>query len=481
MRCCKILLIVSLISGLDSKPDVIELPDGKIRGHTLKSGKGNSLCSPPIGNRRFAEPEEPEPWKGILNATRNTKVCMQTKPSPGGIETTEDCLYLNVYTPLKGTGKKLDLLPVMVYVHGGAFLYEAGAIQYYDPKYLMDYDIVVVTINYRLGVFGFLATYDGTIPGNLSLKDQLMALRWVNKNIAKFGGDKSRVTVMGSSSGAMSISYLQQNQLATDLVRGYIFDCGTSFSTVAYQNDPDRYAFKLARILDKNFTSNSTRDLLEFLRQKPAKDLLYGPIYSDTYNVSVAEGIPWIPSIEDSSYKKAFITKPMVESYMKGDFQKAPILIGTSYKEIFDITPEPTLFFGEVKRYDSSYKELINPFLNVSEEDREQAGKEYKLIYTDGKFEDDIDAFISFVSEDELSTPIIHYATLVSEHAPAYFWQFSYRGIMGGGYQTIPYAGHAENLFYTGCFIGKGQYFNPVLRSPRGLQKTHILWVLRPL
>ncbi|CAG9865381.1 unnamed protein product [Phyllotreta striolata] len=459
MRWCKILLIASFISGLDSKcfqPNIIKLPDGKIRGHTLKSAKGKTFyayqeipyAAPPIGNRRFAEPEEPEPWKGILNATKNTKVCMQTKPSPGGIETTEDCLYLNVYTPLKSTGKKLDLLPVVVYVHGGVFLFEAGGIQYYDPKYLMDYDIVAVMINYRLGALGFLATYDGTIPGNLGLKDTLMALRWVNKNIAKFGGDKTRVTLMGSSSGAMSLSYLQQSKLATDLARGYILDCGTSFSTISYQNDPDHYAFKLARMLDKNFTSNSTRDLLEFLRRRPAEDLLYSPIYSDTYNVTISLGFVWLPSIEDSSYEKALITKPMVESYMKGDFQKAPILIGTANKEIINITPEPTVFFSEVKRYDSSYKELINPYLNVSEEDREQAGKEYKLIYTDGKFEDDIDAFMSFVSEDELSTPIIHYATLVSEHAPAYFWQFSYRGLMGGGYQTIPYAGHAENLFY---------------------------------
>nr|XP_023024430.1 venom carboxylesterase-6-like [Leptinotarsa decemlineata] len=195
----------------------------KIRGHVLKSGKGLDhyafqeipYAAPPTGQNRFKEPKEPDDWKGILNTTVNKRVCMQALSYlnvPDSMKMSEDCLFLNVYTPMKpGNGEKASL-SVLFWIHGGAYFFGSGAYQYYNPKFFIDAGIVVVTINYRLGPFGFLTTADGVIPANLGLKDTILALKWVHRNIHLFGGDSKRITVAGQSVGAYSAGYLQLNR-----------------------------------------------------------------------------------------------------------------------------------------------------------------------------------------------------------------------------------------------------------------------------
>ena len=144
-------------------------------------------------------------WEGVKSSVKPGPLCTQSPFMSGAgaaIQITtfgeEDCLNLNVYVPMNNTGKK-EGYPVMVWVHGGGFMFGGG--YGYGPRFFMDEDIILVTINYRLGVFGFLSTEDSVIPGNNGLKDIVLSLQWIQQNIRGFGGNPNKVTVFGESAG----------------------------------------------------------------------------------------------------------------------------------------------------------------------------------------------------------------------------------------------------------------------------------------
>jgi carboxylesterase type B len=184
-----------------------------IKGRPLAAFMGIPYAQPPVANLRFSAPQPVSPWEGIRVTNQTSPVCLQLDAAQYFyVYGREDCLYLNVYTPKLPTRSSTHpKLPVIVYIHGGAFLFGGGSDL--GPSYLLDQDVILVTFNYRLGVLGFLSTGDETCPGNNGLKDQAMALRWVADNIEKFGGDKERITFMGQSAGATSVNlHLMSNQ-----------------------------------------------------------------------------------------------------------------------------------------------------------------------------------------------------------------------------------------------------------------------------
>jgi para-nitrobenzyl esterase len=181
---------------------VVQTENGPVRGTAAKdyrSFEGIPYAAPPIGERRWTSPAPPAKWTSTLDATRPGNTCAQTgdfigdKPSES-----EDCLTLNVTAP-RGARK----LPVMVWIHGGGFFSGSGGI-YQAGQLATKGDVVVVTVNYRLGVFGFLAHPELTNSGNFGLEDQQAALRWVQRNVGQFGGDPSQVTLFGESAGGVS-------------------------------------------------------------------------------------------------------------------------------------------------------------------------------------------------------------------------------------------------------------------------------------
>ncbi len=192
-----------------SDPALVKTSNGELRGivtpdHRLYAGI--PYAAPPLGALRFRAPAPAQPWQGVRDATRAGPRCMQdTGPAPEfGKLTDEDCLTLNVWTPSPTVG---DKRPVMVWIHGGSFTNGDGAM--YDSRFFAGRgDIVVVTVNYRLGTLGFLADpslgADGDV-GNYGLADQQAALRWVRDNIADFGGDPARVTIAGESAGGIAV------------------------------------------------------------------------------------------------------------------------------------------------------------------------------------------------------------------------------------------------------------------------------------
>ena len=167
---------------------------------------GVPFAKPPVGELRFMRPVPAEPFTEPLDATKIKSSCPQQKFENVAVPSTnEDCLYLNIYVPVAGAPDKPAGRAVMVWIHGGGFAFGAGSV--YESGTLVSYgDVIVVTINYRLGIYGFLNIGDDRAAGNMGLFDQHQALKWVNENIEAFGGDNSRVTIFGESAGGISVS-----------------------------------------------------------------------------------------------------------------------------------------------------------------------------------------------------------------------------------------------------------------------------------
>jgi len=221
--------------------NVVAVEGGTIEGvATSNPGvrvfKGIPYAAPPVGELRWKEPQPVVKWTGTRKADQFGPRCTQPKVSAYMMfrdsGNSEDCLYLNVWTPAKSAS---DKLPVIFWIHGGSFLSGASSEPQHDGEVLATRGVIVVSINYRLGIFGFFAHPDLTkesahhTSGNYGLLDQWAALRWVRDNIRAFGGDPDRITVFGESAGSFSISALMASPLSRDLIAGAIGESGAFF------------------------------------------------------------------------------------------------------------------------------------------------------------------------------------------------------------------------------------------------------------
>ncbi len=211
--------------------------------NTVVSFKGIPYAAPPVGDLRWREPQLPASWEGVRDASEFGASAIQFRGysrEPWTAEfmvqdsISEDCLYLNLWTPAKTTE---DKLPVLVYIHGGALTEGSGSVAVYDGEELAQKGIIVLNINYRLGALGYMAHPELTAEspnhssGNYGFLDQVAALEWVKNNIAAFGGDPGCVTIAGQSAGAMSVNQLVTSPLASGLFHRAITESGTSYSS----------------------------------------------------------------------------------------------------------------------------------------------------------------------------------------------------------------------------------------------------------
>ncbi|HYK45026.1 MAG TPA: carboxylesterase family protein, partial [Parafilimonas sp.] len=227
--------------------DKIKVDAGYISGTTSSTSdihifKGIPFGAPPVGEFRWKEPQPVQPWSGVKVCDKFGPSPMQAKPAPFSMWSeeflipkepiSEDCLYLNVWTGAQSTEEKR---PVLVWIYGGGFSSGGSAVPIYDGEAMAKKGIVFVSINYRVGIFGFFATPQLTkesgrnASGNYGLMDQVAALKWVRKNIAAFGGDPGNVTIAGQSAGSMSVNCLVASPLARDLFSKAIAESGASF------------------------------------------------------------------------------------------------------------------------------------------------------------------------------------------------------------------------------------------------------------
>jgi para-nitrobenzyl esterase len=227
------------------KPAVVKVKSGKLEGlyqDGLYIFKGVPYAAPPVGDLRWMPPQPLKPWEGVRQADKFGSVAPQLWPTTGPLALfrevepqSEDCLFLNIWTPGLDNKKR----PVMLWIHGGAFVFGSGSgISYNTGSLAKRGGIVEITINYRLGVFGFLRLKDvtgGAIPatGNEGLLDQIAALKWVRENIAAFGGDPKNVTVFGESAGGMSIGCLLAMPAARGLFHKAICESGVGSTSLS--------------------------------------------------------------------------------------------------------------------------------------------------------------------------------------------------------------------------------------------------------
>ncbi len=285
-----LLLAVAAVPSARAADSPLKIDTGKIQGtragDDVRVYKGIPYAAPPVGKRRWQPPERPESWQGVRQCTEFSPVCPQMPYPEDSIYAappqpqSEDCLYLNVWTPAENADARL---PVMVWIHGGALTRGSGSRELYDGTRLARRGVVLVTINYRLGPFGFLAhpalseesSHDSS--GNYGILDQIAALEWVQRNIAAFGGDPDRVTIFGESAGSWSVCALVATPLAKGLFHRAIGQSGGCFSPM-HELSQERYGFpaaeELGQRLTKHLECDSADDPLAAMREKSPEEIL---------------------------------------------------------------------------------------------------------------------------------------------------------------------------------------------------------------
>ncbi len=308
---------------------VVKIDAGKIRGKVVgKTAQflGIPYAKPPVGQLRFAPPEPVDAWKGIRDATAFGLGCSQDSALMGPIPNTEDCLTINVFTPRNA--KKSDKLPVMVFIHGGAFV--GGASLQYDAQSLSEAGhMVVVSMNYRLGPLGFLShpALDAARPanspsGNDALLDQQLALAWVKRNIRVFGGDARDVTIAGESAGAVSACLHMVSPTSRDLGRRFILESGVCIGGIGALLDKSA-ANALGTALADAFCPGSS-DVVACLRSKTAEELA---AWGKNNGLS---GAGWAPSYDASD---PFMPAHPAQLLAQGNYNRGAILVGTNKSE----------------------------------------------------------------------------------------------------------------------------------------------------
>ncbi|XP_045601203.2 carboxylic ester hydrolase [Procambarus clarkii] len=277
-----LLVAAAGVMGQEADVPVVNTEQGRISGqkeHSLKgatfySYKSIPFAQPPVGALRLKPPVEAPSWDGVRDGSVDPPSCIQVPifslfGGKNDLIGSEDCLYLNVFTPSEPGSSRRDL-PVMVFIHGGAFY--CGSAGEYPPYVFLNHDVVLVVLQYRLGMLGFLSTEDDVIPGNFGLLDQSLALRWVQSNIHHFGGDPQKVTIFGESAGAASVNYHMLSPKSQGLFSQAIMQSGSALSPWSYGWSYRKVAHHAGRALGCADTKHS-QDLLTCLQEADAHKL----------------------------------------------------------------------------------------------------------------------------------------------------------------------------------------------------------------
>jgi len=307
--------------------------------------KGIPFGAPPVGDLRWREPQPVKNWTGVRNADKFGPACMQNL-SPNADYwlrsdgMSEDCLYLNVWTPAKSAQEKL---PVLVYIFGGGFQNGDGSEPRYDGESMARHGIVAVSVNYRTNIFGFFAHPELTkesphhASGNYGLLDQVAALKWVQKNIAAFGGDPRRVTVAGESAGSISVSALMASPLSKDLMAGAIGESGAMLSSLPARplSEVEQGGVKFGEAAGATTLAALRALTAEQIQQAQAK----------------ARAIRFSTALDGY-----FLTKPVLDTYEAGEQAHIPLLAGSNTQEgppqmvLGDLEPTPENFEAAVRK-----------------------------------------------------------------------------------------------------------------------------------
>jgi para-nitrobenzyl esterase len=325
LRRTAVLSSLLLLSTTIALAEPVKTTNGPVEGSTekdLRIFRGIPFAAPPVGDLRWKAPQPVQNWSGVKTADKFGAQCMQRRVFSDMVfraaGMSEDCLYLNVWTPAKSAS---DRLPVLVYFYGGGFIAGDGSEPRYDGAAMARKGIVALTVNYRLGVFGFFAHPELTkespqrASGNQGLLDQAAALRWVQTNIAAFGGDPKKVTIAGESAGSISVSALMASPLSKGLIAGAIGESGAMIEPTI-----PPVALADAEKAGTAFATMIETPTLAALRALPAEKIL---------EATAKPGLPRFSPAVDGY----FLPQTPAQIFAAGQQARVPLLAGWNSEE----------------------------------------------------------------------------------------------------------------------------------------------------
>nr|XP_031832206.1 esterase E4-like [Nomia melanderi] len=438
--CCAVSAIAAQ-NATEEQP-VVHAPIGPIRGSFLTSRLGKKIYSfrgvrygeSPTGHQRFQPPIPAEDWQDVFDASEEGPSC----PRPGGLLQSEDCLRLNVYTTKLPCETENVSRPVMVFIHPGGFYGFSGQSSLFGPQYLLDKDIVLVTINYRLGALGFLSTGDNLAPGNMGLKDQVIALRWIQRNIAAFGGNPNAVTLCGYSAGSFSILLHMVSPMTKNLFHRAIMMSASPIGTDVYHgvanNGQKELSKKQAEAVD--CPTDTTGSMLICLYTKPAEN--FTSTLDSLFDWRGNPILLWKPTVEpEVRGVERFLTAQPYDLIKQGKFHQVPVILGVTENEFGGVA---AAYEKDARNNGTLYQELndnwtrLAPIIFYYERDTPRSNyisRELKRFYFD-------DQPITSANNKELAEvygdgiiifSMLRTARVLATYSrlPVYFYKFTFK------------------------------------------------------
>ncbi|KAF5276535.1 hypothetical protein FQR65_LT03965 [Abscondita terminalis] len=412
-------------------------------GKPYYSFQGIPYAQPPVGDLRFKAPKEPKAWSGIKDATKEGNPSYSRHSLFQNIIGDEDCLYLNVYTPQLATD---SLKAVMFWIHGGGYLIGSGSSEFFSPDFLIQEDVVIVTINYRLGLLGFLSMNDPTleVPGNAGLKDQVMALKWVKLNINKFGGDPNNITIFGESVGGGSVHFLMLSPMSKGLFHKAIIQSG---SAIGNRGRGQHSSPLLAQALK---LSNPTEaEILTTLKSMSTEEVF-----------SIQEQIPEVCEfrafgavVEPYVNNDTFLPREPIDIIRSKEYYDVPMIIGFTSREGYF-----AIFRYGIDQAEGDFEKEIITSLNTvkgSDLSKKVAGKIRNFFYgAEPLSKPNTEAFVLLQSDNMFLRPVYNTARIhvATSKSPVYLYRMSIDSKLNLYKRffkiTEPGVSHADDLGY---------------------------------
>nr|AHG95983.1 acetylcholinesterase [Octopus vulgaris] len=444
MEGLKYIFIIFLLKiYVHAEDPIIQTNKGKIKGSTvLIQGVevdvflGIPFARPPVGNLRFRHPQPARPWSGVKETKKYVSSCVQVKDTTFGdfegaemwnpnTVMSEDCLYLNIWAPSEAR-KSRSQLATMIWIFGGAFMSGSSTLDIYDGRWLAaSENVIVASLNYRLGPFGFLSLNNVRAPGNMGLLDQTLAIQWIRDNILSFGGDPKKLTLFGESAGSGSVSLHVVSPLSQRLFRNAIMMSGSAtatWATVPVEKNIER-AKAMADFL-KCPTENTT-SMIDCFLEADAHKLANAQFHNlDSF----------LPYTLSPIVDGAFLTQKPIES-LKNEPQKKDVLLGYvtnegTYFLIYDL-PKYFSLKGTVPINKSTAGKLINKVIAPLRANSVQLDLISYLYgsHVYGSSETDKYRYILDQASGDVKfkCPVIEFAQEYSKHAKVYMYSFEFR------------------------------------------------------
>ncbi|XP_058054636.1 acetylcholinesterase-like [Anopheles bellator] len=357
------------------KGTVTLLPDGK----QCYSFRGVPYAVPPTGDLRFRPPQPLHRYsERPLDCTVERSVSLASSYLPPDSVGSEDCLFLNVYSPVNPSKEANDRIPVMVWLHGGAFCTGSGDSSIYHPEWLVREGVIVVTVNYRLGPAGFLCLPSVGIFGNMGLKDQRLALRWVHTNIHAFGGDATNVTLFGESAGGVSAHLHCLSRGSRPLFHKVILQSGAATSPIVFQKGPRGNTRRLAEYFGCPAEAPDSQVLDTLMNIAPELLAKHQQEALTAYERTLDHVYPFRPTVEEASAIDPIITEDVFELLKQPNAPSIPMIVGvTDGEALYKINT----FRQHIDRYKREPQRFVPDTLHVPAQERDAIARQIITFY----------------------------------------------------------------------------------------------------